>query len=112
MKVTLNSKVSTITAYRLTSGAAAKRPSGFDEMTIREFLKMKYDKGYHFGTDALVKSGCYREGGWEFDFRPFLKKYLVLSGYNTWTEAFAPTKTGARNAYALSRNVPIMNFPM
>lgn len=61
------------------------------------FLKSKYQRGCFFGLENLKESGRYREMGWEFNFRPYMKKFLVKQ-YGQWTEVWAPNKTAIRNS--------------
>lgn len=62
----------------------------------RDFLGTKYTKGYIFGLDNLQRDGIYRLMGWAYDFRPYLKKYLVKQ-YGQWHEYYAPNKTKLKN---------------
>lgn len=61
------------------------------------FLKSQYQRGCIFGLDNLKRSGRYREMGWEFDFRPYMKKFLVKQ-YGQWSEEWAPNRTAIRNS--------------
>ena len=62
----------------------------------KDFLKSKYTKGYIFGLDNLQRGGVYRLMGWAYDFKPYLRKYLVKQ-YGQWQEYYAPNKTSLRN---------------
>ena len=83
--------------YRFTMHAAKTPPDIFQEekITPEQFLKAKYQNRYDFGTENLVRTGHFRIMGWIFDFRPFLKLFLVKSG-RSWDEVWAPNKTLAR----------------
>lgn len=59
------------------------------------FLREKYKKGYIFGLHELQSNGIYKLMGWAYDFRPYLKKYLVKQ-YGDWREYYAPNKTALR----------------
>lgn len=61
----------------------------------KEFLKSKYTKGCIFGIDNLQKNGIYRIMGWAYNFRPYLKRYVVKQ-YDQWQEYYAPNKTSLR----------------
>jgi hypothetical protein len=61
----------------------------------KEFLKSKYTNGFIFGIDNLQKNGIYRLMGWAYNFRPYLKKYVVKQ-YDQWHEYYAPNKTSLR----------------
>lgn len=60
-----------------------------------EFLKRKYATAHVFGVDNLKQSGIYKLMGWAYDFRPYLKKYLIKQ-YDHWQEYYAPNKTTLR----------------
>ncbi len=62
-----------------------------------EFLKEKYQRGCIFGLDNLQRSGVYRLNGWSFDFKPYMKQFLVKQ-YDSWQEYYAPNKTILRNS--------------
>ena len=40
--------------------------------------------------------GIYKLAGWQFDFRSFMKRYVIKT-YDTWTEIYAFTKSNIRN---------------
>jgi hypothetical protein len=61
----------------------------------KEFLKTKYTNGCVFGIDNLQKNGVFRLMGWAYDFRPYLKRYVVKQ-YDQWQEYYAPNKTSLR----------------
>ena len=42
------------------------------------------------------RNGIYKLMGWEFDFTPLFKKYLVKRKYEGWVEMCAPNKTFIR----------------
>lgn len=62
-----------------------------------EMIKEKYQRGCFFGLDNLLSIGCYKLGGWCYDFREELKKY-VYKQYGQWHEVYAPNKTLLRRA--------------
>lgn len=59
----------------------------------KEFLLSKFQRGYIFGLDELMNSGCYKLGGWAYYFD--MPKFLVKQ-YGEWREYFAPSKTALR----------------
>lgn len=67
-----------------------------DEQSIRNFLQKEYTSSCQFGYDNLVRTGIYKEGGWAYDFRPYLRKILVKQ-YDHWQELYAPNKTTLRH---------------
>lgn len=40
--------------------------------------------------------GIYKLAGWQFDFRSFMKRYVIKT-YGNWSEIYAFTKTNIRN---------------
>lgn len=51
-------------------------------------------------------NGYYRLSGWEFNFRQFMKRYLVKYNYdNSWTEIWAFDKTCVRNSDYTKSNI-------
>lgn len=57
----------------------------------KEFLKRAYVR-FYTNNDNLVRFGYYRLMGYQYDFKPYLKKYLYKQ-YGDWREAYAPNKT-------------------
>lgn len=55
------------------------------------FLRDAYVR-YYTNNSNLISYGCYKLMGYEYDFKPYLKKYLYKQ-YGIWTEAYAPNKT-------------------
>jgi hypothetical protein len=62
-----------------------------------EFLKSKYTRGSIFGLDNLQRSGRYKLMGWSYDFRPYLKRFIVKQ-YGSWQDYYAPNKTALRSS--------------
>lgn len=63
-----------------------------------DFIKQKYASGkFAFGLDNLLSCGVYKLGGWAYDFRDELKKFLIKQ-CGVWREIYAPNKTLARKA--------------
>ena len=69
--------------------------------TVKEWLNMKFDNHYHFGIDNL-QHGFYKEGGWCFDLRPFMKKY-IYTFYDSVYVGYAPNVKGLRSANHLRK---------
>ena len=61
----------------------------------KDFLKCKYTNGHVFGIDNLKSTGLYKLMGWAYNFKPYLKKYIVKQ-YGQWHEYYAPNKTTLR----------------
>ena len=83
-------------AYKF-SECAKEKPEILNGQTPQEFLKSKYVRGSIFGLDGLQSSGVYRYMGWAFNFRPYLKRFVVKQ-YGSWQEYYAPNKTALRNS--------------
>lgn len=59
------------------------------------FLRERYNNRFNFGIQVLLSNGIYKVGGYVYDFRPYLKRF-VYKQYGSWTEAYAPNKTSLR----------------
>ena len=59
----------------------------------RKWLEKNFTR-FSFGSDSLIK-GFYRERGWYYVVRPFLRRY-VYHQYDHWYEAYAINKTHLR----------------
>ena len=55
------------------------------------FLERNYDEGYNSQRAQLQRHGTYKYMGWEYDFRPFMNRYLVKM-YGDWSEYWAPSE--------------------
>lgn len=73
----------------------AKEENKIDFKEPGEFLKRKFEKGCIFGQDNLLRTGTYKEMGWSYDFKPFLKRFLVKQ-YGNWSEYYCLNKTTLR----------------
>ena len=62
----------------------------------KEFLRRAYVR-FFTNNDNLLKYGCYKVGGYKYDFKPYLKLYLY-NQYGQWYESYAPNKTLLRQA--------------
>ena len=82
-------------AYPFSQTAPPTPP--LQDTPIREFLTQKYDGGCNFGLHHLLRQGCYKLMGWNYDFTAHLKHY-VYKQYDQWFEAYAPNKTALRRA--------------
>lgn len=69
--------------------------------SVKEWLAEKFSGGYNFGVDNL-RHGFYKIGGWCFDLRPFMKKY-IYTYYDSIYTSYAPSIKGIRNALHLRR---------
>ena len=78
---------------------------------IKEFLKIKFCGGCCLGSDSLIRSGNYREMAINYDFRPWLKKYLIQFSHGELESAWAPSIGALRKAMHLSHNDKVFLFP-
>lgn len=85
----------TLSAYAFSTTACNSKPDILNGKSINDFLKEKFDKGCISGQENLKKYGVYRILGWEFNFRPYLKRFIVKQ-YDQWSECYAPNKTALR----------------
>ena len=59
----------------------------------KEFIKSKF-----YGStmdNNILRYGIYRQLGYQYDLKPYLKKFLYKQ-YGSWSEAYAPNKTTLR----------------
>lgn len=83
--------------WRFTNGAIDVPPNVLQGSTPVEWLKTRYSGGSVFGIEGLLNSGCYRLAGWQFDFRPWLKRYVVCQ-HDHWQAVYAPNRTLLRKS--------------
>ena len=57
------------------------------------FLKRKFESG---GEGNIERNGIYKEMGYAYDFRPYLKRF-VFKQNGSWWESYAPNKTLLRS---------------
>ena len=67
------------------------KPKDYLEKSIPELCR-------HFGLENLLTTGQYKCMGWQYDFRPYLKKYVYCQ-YGHWHSAYAPNKTALRKIF-------------
>jgi hypothetical protein len=56
-------------------------------------------------TSIYAESGTVKLMGWLFDFRPYMKKYVVKIKYYGWQEMYAFNKTAIRKNYVIPSHV-------
>jgi hypothetical protein len=83
--------------FKFSSMATDEPPDILQGRTERDFLRAKYTRGCIFGLDDLQRSGVYRFMGWKYNFRQFLKAFVVKQ-HGSWQEYFAPNKTALRTS--------------
>ena len=86
-----------VRSYKFSTTASEVCPEILCGKTPKQFLKDKYQRGLIFGLEHLKKSGIYKEAGWIFDFKPYLKKFIVEQ-YGCLEKEYAPNKTAIRNS--------------
>lgn len=90
MRTETTTTAQAVSAWRFSATALNVTPLTLDDP--KSFLRERYSGKFMFGLDDLKKSGMYRLMGWQYDFRPFLKRYLVKQ-YGSWYECYAPNRT-------------------
>ena len=70
--------------------------------TEKEFVNNLFTELWN--PDAY-KYGIIKVRGWAFDFRPFMKKYLVNYRYYGWKEVWSFNKSCIRNNYSTPSHV-------
>jgi len=85
--------INEVKAFKFTDTEAEKPDVNHD--TVFEFLNSRYTEGSIFGIENLKQSGGFKLMGWYFDFKPYLKLY-VINQYDNWYQAYAPNKTMLR----------------
>ena len=80
--------------FPFSPNAAAKPMNILKGETIEQFLKEKGTSICNFGMYDLYSYGIYKYMGWRYDFRPFLKRFLIRQ--DSWIEVWAINKTAAR----------------
>ena len=58
-----------------------------------------------------MRSGIYRYGGWAFDLRPFMKKYMYRDCDDRIQEAWAPNIKVLRKAAYIPRYTKVVPVP-
>jgi len=87
-------KVNDLNMYKFTN-TTAEKPQ-FNQ-TARDFLKEKYKGGFNFGLENLKQIGVYKLLGWEIDFKPIMKRFIIKQ-HNILREEYAFNKTDLRNS--------------
>lgn len=86
-----------IHSWKFSQTATVQAPDILKGKTPEQFLKDKYSGGLAFGLVNLQRSGIYREMGWAYDFRPFLRLFYVEQ-YGHIQREYAPNKTAVRRS--------------
>jgi hypothetical protein len=81
-----------------------------DLKSVQQFLASKFSGGYCFGVHELTREGIYKEMGYVYDFRPFLKKFLV-NDHDHLYAAYAPNRTMLRKVCILDCGTKVWDFP-
>ena len=90
--------IETVTGWKFSTTATENRPSLLGNYkTVAEFLASKFTRGSIFGLDNLQSYGMYKIMGWQFDFRPFLRRFVVEQ-HGHWQAYYATNKTALRNS--------------
>ena len=88
-----------IQSYKFSTAPAVPpvAPDILGSNTPEQFLKRIYQRDSMFGLDNLKASGYYRIHGWAYNFRPFMKRFVVCQ-YDSWQSQWAPNVTALRRA--------------
>lgn len=87
-----------VTGWKFSPTATDNRPSLLDNYNnVAEFLAAKFTRGMIFGLDKLHSFGMYKIAGWQFDFRPFLRRFVVEQNGH-WQAYYAPNKSALRKS--------------
>lgn len=81
--------VEVIEAYKFVDWEVGSRK---DFLRPIDFLMERYSSKFGCGLDELKSTGRYKLLGWSYDFKPYLKRFLVKR-YGSWSEYFAPNRT-------------------
>lgn len=76
-------------------------PTLCNGLSVKEWLDKKFSSRCNFGTDNLV-NGFYKEGGWCFDLKPYMKKYIYTCYGNIYS-AYAPSVKALRTVRSIKR---------
>lgn len=85
----MNSKVN---CFPFVPYASDKPP--FQIIDIKGFLKQFYSGGYQSQQANVIHEGIYKQSGWCYNLKPFLKRFIVKFEYDSrkWEEFYAPSK--------------------
>lgn len=83
----------------------------WEKLTPSKWLEMKFSKQFNFGTDELTKNGIYKIGGYKYNLRPYLTKYLVKTDYDGIFIRYAPNVRLLRIANGFNRNCKVALAP-
>ena len=89
--------VEPIHSFPFSTSATPEPPDILGGKTPDQFLAMKYQRGCFFGLEYLKGGACYKLAGWQFDFSPWLKRFIV-SQHGRWQTVYAPNKTAVRRS--------------
>jgi hypothetical protein len=84
-------------------------PKLFGGKAPRQWLSEKYC--FSWTSSDLMRSGIYRYGGWAFDLRPFMKKYMYRDWDDRIQDAWAPNIKALRKAARISRYIKVVPVP-
>lgn len=87
----------------------ADEPKLFGGKTARQWISERYC--FSWTCSELMSSGIYRCGGWAFDLRPFMKKYMYRDCDYRIQEAWAPNIKALRKAAYIPRYTKVVPVP-
>lgn len=80
-------------AYKFSPTATSEQPDILQGETEIDWIKAKFHGSSM--DNNLQRQGIYKIAGWSFDFKPFLKRFIVRQ-YDQWSVYYAPNKTICR----------------
>ena len=76
-----------------------------EKENYKKFKKLYKELSKHQFGASYLSVGLYRLMGYELDFKPFLKKFLIRSKYdNTYTIVYALNKTNIFDNFYISKS--------
>ena len=85
-----------INAIKFSEGATEDKIRRDIENDPEGFLKAKTKEGrFAFGMDNIMQYGSYKEMGYRYDLRSFMKRF-VCKHHGHWIEKYAINKTSLR----------------
>lgn len=101
-----------VTHYGFNERADLSKALTFETVeAVKDWLKTKFSSCCSFGIDNLTRNGNFRLMAINYDFTPWLTKYLIQYEHGQLQAAWAPSKGALRKAMSLSNDDKIFVFP-
>lgn len=87
--------------------AFVKSPRPWEQMVDSRPVQLmsRLNAGEKLNPEEYPRESIVKLLGWTFDFRPFLRLFLVKDKYYGWQEVYAPNKTMARKNWATPSHI-------